>query len=312
MAIEQNAEKSLLDALYCEEEKWGDVEEDDDVESSITFTLNDAANSNVSLSPLLLLEQDLFWDDEELQTLFSKERETRPESNAGTAFSLSLARKESVEWILGINAHYGFSALTAILAVNYLDRFLCSLTVPKDKPWMMQLAAVTCLSLAAKVEETDVPLLLDLQVEGTKYVFESKTIQRMELLVLSGLKWRMNPVTPVSFLDHIIRRLGLKSYVHWEFLRSCENLLLSVASDPRFTLYLPSVLATATMLHVIHRFEPCSAVDYEHQLLGVLKINKEEVDECYEVITERRRVEEQQMRVASLSRVFMEAVGSPH
>lgn len=156
MAIEQNAEKSLLDALYCEEEKWVDVEDED--ESEIT------TNSSVSLSPLLLLEQDLFWDDEELQSLFSKERETCPKANDETGFLLSLPRKEFVEWILKINAYYGFSTLTAILAVNYLDRFLCSLSFPKDKPWMMQLAAVTCLSLAAKVEETDVPLLLDLQV----------------------------------------------------------------------------------------------------------------------------------------------------
>ena len=61
-------------------------------------------------------------------------------------------------------------------------------------------------------------------------MFEAKTIQRMELLVLSTLKWKMHPVTPLSFLDHIIRRLGLKTHVHWEFLRRCEHLLLSVVS----------------------------------------------------------------------------------
>ncbi|KAI3445953.1 hypothetical protein Pfo_002618 [Paulownia fortunei] len=369
MAVEQNAQKSLFDALYCEEEKWGDVEEE---ESEITSNNNSFDGTNLSLFPLLLLEQDLFWDDEELQSLFCKEKETCLISNNvnETGFSLPLARKEAVEWILKINAHYGFSALTAILAVNYLDRFLSTLSFPKDKPWMMQLAAVTCLSLAAKVEETHVPLLLDLQVEGTKYVFEAKTIQRMELLVLSGLKWRMNPVTPISFLDHIIRRLGLKSYIHWEFLRSCENLLLTVISDPRFIRYLPSVLATATMLHVIHQVEPCNAIVYENQLLGVLKISKEEVDDCYELISDvlsnttlhgnnnplkrklclvpsspggvmdaffssdsssdswgvascisssphqplfkKRRVQEQQMRLPSLSRVFVDAVASPH
>ncbi|XP_047946895.1 cyclin-D3-1 isoform X2 [Salvia hispanica] len=274
MAIEQSAEKSFLDAaLYCEEEKWGDVDEDNE---------DNDDDDTLSLSPLLLLEQELFWEDEELQSLFLKETQTRPT----ISFSLSPSRKESVHWILKINAHYSFSPLTAILAVNYLDRFLSSLALADDKPWMMHLAALTCLSLAAKLEETHVPLLLDLQVEETKYVFEPKTVQRMELLVLSALQWRMNPVTPVSFLDHIIRRLGLKSHVHWEFLTTCQNLLLSVASDPRFTLYLPSVLATAAMLHVIHRLEPRRAVEYETQLLRVLKINKEKVDECYEVIRE--------------------------
>ncbi|KAK6159271.1 hypothetical protein DH2020_006585 [Rehmannia glutinosa] len=376
MAVDQKiAQKSFLDALYCEEEeeKWEDIIFQQE-ESEIT---SNNGNKNHSLFPLLLLDQDFFWDDEELQSLFIKEKETCFTSETKTRFSLSspAARKEAVEWVLKINAHYGFSPLTAILAVNYLDRFLFSLGFQKDdnKPWMMQLAAVTCLSLAAKVEETHVPLLLDLQVEGAKYVFEAKTIQKMELLVLSGLKWRMNPVTPLSFLDHIIRRLGLKSYAHWEFLRSCENLLLSVIPDPRLICYLPSVLATATMLHVIHQVEPCNAIAYENQLLGVLKISKEEVDDCYELISDvisntdlqenttnplkrkncqnpsspggimdaifscdssndswgvkscissssspqrpifkKARVQEQQMRLPSLNRVFVDPIGSPN
>ncbi|CAL5366896.1 unnamed protein product [Camellia sinensis] len=209
------------------------------------------------------------------------------DDNNGTADSaISVARMEAVEWMLKVNAHYGFTALTAILAINYLDRFLSSLHFQRDKPWMIQLAAVTCLSLAAKVEETQVPLLLDLQVEDTKYVFEAKTIQRMELLVLSTLQWRMNPVTPLSFLDHIIRRLGLKTHLHWEFLRRCERLLLSVVADSRFVGYLPSVLAAATMLHVIHQVDPCNSTEYQNQLLGVLNLNREKVKDGYELIRE--------------------------
>ncbi|KAM1426976.1 hypothetical protein ACFX11_019344 [Malus domestica] len=100
------------------------------------------------------------------------------------------AWKEVVEWILSVRAHYGFSSLTVILAVNYFDRFIASRSFQRGKQWMSQLAAITCILLAAKVEETHVPLLLDLQVEETKYVFG------MELLVLSILRWRMNPVTP--------------------------------------------------------------------------------------------------------------------
>lgn len=59
-------------------------------------------------------------------------------------------------------------------------------------------------------------------------MFDAKTIQKMELLVLSTLEWKMNPVTPLSFLDQIIRRLGLKNHLHWEFLRRCEALVLSL------------------------------------------------------------------------------------
>ncbi|KAL0007216.1 hypothetical protein SO802_008718 [Lithocarpus litseifolius] len=66
------------------------------------------------------------------------------------------------------------------------------------------------------------------EVEESKYVFEAKTIKRMELLVLSTLQWRMNPVTPISFLYHIIKRLGLKNPMHWDFLLRCEHLYLFV------------------------------------------------------------------------------------
>ncbi|KAK4258786.1 hypothetical protein QN277_005196 [Acacia crassicarpa] len=267
---------SFLDSLYCDEEKWEEeVEQVEGINNDETGLL---------LLPRILSEQDLFWEDEELNSLFSKEEEA---CCFDMCVGLALARREAIEWMLKVKAHYGFSALTAILAINYLDRFLSSFHFQREKPWMIQLVAVTCLSLAAKVEETHVPLLLDLQVEDTKFMFEAKTIQRMELLVLSALKWKMHPVTPISFLDHIIRRLGLKTHLHWEFLRRCEHLLLSVLPDSRFVGYLPSVLATAIMLHVVDQIEQQSeAVEYKNQLLGVLKSNKEKVDECYSAIQE--------------------------
>ncbi|OIV91105.1 hypothetical protein TanjilG_30327 [Lupinus angustifolius] len=286
---------SVLDALYCDEAKWEDEEEGElsSEESNVTTTNN---NNACLLSPLLLLEQDLFCEDEELDSLFSKEKneqETFYLKNHITSNNINMglddsafcvARLEAVEWMLKVNVHYGFSVLTATLAVTYFDRFISTFHFQKEKPWMIQLVAVTCISLAAKVEETQVPLLLDLQVQDTKYVFEAKTIQRMELLVLSTLKWKMYPVTPLSFLDHIIRRLGLKTNLHWEFLRRCEHLLLSVLLDSRFVGCLPSVLATATMLHVIDQIEHKDGVEYKNQLLSVLKISKEKVDECYNAI----------------------------
>ncbi|MFS8016308.1 putative cyclin [Helianthus anomalus] len=58
---------------------------------------------------------------------------------------------------------------------------------------------------ASKVEEIQAPFLLDLQMEGTEFVFESKTIMKMELLVLSSLDWKMNLVTPLAFVHYIMR-----------------------------------------------------------------------------------------------------------
>lgn len=157
---------------------------------------------------------------EVLRSLAAKEGESSLElelaSDDGGGCYLRSARKDAVEWVSRAAARHAFSPLTAVLAVNYLDRCFLSraagggLRLQDDKPWMGRLAAVACLSLAAKVEETRVPLLLDLQAEEGKYVFEPRTIRRMELLVLAALRWRMNPVTPLSFIHHLLPRLRSK------------------------------------------------------------------------------------------------------
>ncbi|KAK6938636.1 Cyclin, C-terminal domain [Dillenia turbinata] len=266
----------IFDALYCKEEqgwieKYSDSEEEEE--------------ETESESPMLL-EQDLYWEDEELTLLFSKEEQNPLVKNLRNDSSLSGSRKEALEWILKVNTHYSFSALTCLLAINYFDRFLSKIDFQRDKPWVSQLAAVACLSLAAKVEEAQVPLLLDLQVEDAKYVFEAKTIQRTEILVLATLEWKMNPVTPLSFLDYITRRVDLKNHLSFDFLRKCERVLLSLVLDSRFICYLPSVMATATMLHVINSLGLCNRLEYQNQLLSILKIDKEKVDECCKLIVE--------------------------
>ncbi|KAH6822925.1 hypothetical protein C2S53_002738 [Perilla frutescens var. hirtella] len=269
----------LVDALYCEEHHWeNDSLTEGEGDSSVDNNNND--NNNNNNHPFLdLLEQDLWDDDDELTSLLHKEQEIEPHDP-----SLANARAEAVAWMLNVVHYYSFSALTAVLAVNYLDRFLHSFeSHGEKKPWMTQLAAVACISLAAKVEETHVPLLLDFQVEDSKYVFESKTIQRMEILVLSTLQWKMNPVTPLSFLDCIAKKMGFFSR---EFLRRCHGLLLSLVSDCRFMRYLPSALATATMLYVISSVEPIIGVQHQDQLRGILGINKDSVENCCRLIQE--------------------------
>ncbi|KAL8160542.1 hypothetical protein V2J09_002079 [Rumex salicifolius] len=268
---------SLLDDLYCVEEEnlWEEVEEEKQSEMD--------TNRSLSLLPILMLEQKLFWDNDEILTLFSREQQISG-SVIDFSSSLVLGRGEAVEWMLKVNSYYGFSTLTATLSINYLDKFLIRSPYlhHDNKPWTIQLAAVACLSLAAKVEEVNVPLLLDLQVAGAEYMFEAKSIQKMELLVLSTLDWKMHPVTAVSFLDHIIPRLGLKCNLHREFLRRSEQLLLSVIADSSALSYLPSVLATAIMMHVIDQIDPSNPLDYHNQLMGLLHVSKN----CYEVLLE--------------------------
>ncbi|KAE8704148.1 Cyclin-D3-1 [Hibiscus syriacus] len=288
----------LFDSLYCSEENWGQ-----DEEAKEDFLVE--ADDELSGNPFpVLFEHDFFWEDDELSSLLLKEERNQLFDTLQTNGNLAGPRFDAVEWMLKVNAHYSFSALTAVLAVNYFDRLLFSFRFQSDKPWMTQLAAVACLSLAAKVEETQVPLLLDLQVEESKYVFEAKTIQRMEILVLSTLQWKMNPVTPIPFLDYIARRLGLKGHCCWKFLRRCDQILLSVISDSRFLCFLPSVMAIAVMLQVMD-----IELEFQNQLLGNLGIDKDKVDESCKLIMELARTRVEGNR--SNKRRFSSIPGSP-
>ncbi|KAJ4890998.1 Cyclin-D3-2 [Raphanus sativus] len=343
----QNAQFCALDELYCEEECGGFVGNDDFLEKS---------DESVVKFEFLPLKDMFLWDDDELQSLISKENETNHYPNQTLDECLVSCRKEALDWFFRVKSRYGFASSTALLAVNYFDRFITSIKFQADKPWMSQLVAVACLSLAAKVEEIHVPLLIHLQVEEARYVFEAKTIQRMELLVLSTLKWRMHPVTPISFFDHIIRRLGSECHQQLDLFRDCERLLISVVADTKFMSYVPSVLATAIMIYAIKDLKPCEQVEYQSQLMTLLKVNQEKVNECYELLLEhnpskkrmmdwlhqespsgvfdlddssngswnvsadsvspepllkRRRVNEQQMRLPSLNRVFLNVLSSP-
>nr|GEU51475.1 cyclin, C-terminal domain-containing protein [Tanacetum cinerariifolium] len=235
-------------------------------------------------------ENDLLWEEDEVSCLLGKEVKNVMSEEKGGLIGISVLmglRKEAVDWIIRVCGYYGFVGVTSVLAVNYFDRFLLSPAFQKDKPWMNQLAAVACLSLASKVEEIQAPLLMDLQVEGAKFVFESKTIMKMELLVLSALEWKMNPVTPISFIDYIMRRLGLVTHCrHSELVRRCERVVIAVINDSRSLDYLPSVIATATMNLVIKEVDPDNAYNYQNQLKGFLDINEELLDECSKLILE--------------------------
>ncbi|KAJ0798275.1 putative cyclin domain-containing protein [Helianthus annuus] len=258
---------SSSNTLFCNEEQ---VHEDED-----ELTHQDSS----AIHPLDL--QDLCWEHEELVSLFTKEEEEQKQTPWPSSCTLSF-RKEAVDWILKVKGCHGFTPLTAILAINYLDRFLSSFQA--NTPWMIHLVAVTCLSLAAKIQETHVPLLLDLQLEESKFLFEAKNIQKMELLVMSTLKWRMNLVTPISFLDHIVRRLGLSNHLHWDFFKKCEAMILCLVADSRFVCHKPSVLATATMLCVVEEIDPTNSIGYKSQLLDLLKTTKDHINECYKLV----------------------------
>ncbi|KDP21306.1 hypothetical protein JCGZ_21777 [Jatropha curcas] len=194
------------------------------------------------------------------------------------------AREESVAWILKVQAYYSFQPLTAYLSVNYLDRFLYSRPLPQTKGWPMQLLSVACLSLAAKMEEALVPSLLDLQVEGAKYIFEPRTIRRMELLVLSVLDWRLRSVTPFSFLDFFACKLDSSSTYIGFLISRAKEIILSNMQEASFLEYWPSSIAAAAILCAANEIPKLSLVNPELAESWCDGLSKEKIISCYQLM----------------------------
>lgn len=191
------------------------------------------------------------------------------------------ARDEILDWIAKVHSQFNFGPMCAYLAVNYLDRFLSAYDLPKEKAWMMQLLGVACLSIAAKMEETDVPLSLDLQGGDAKFVFEAKTIQRMELLVLTTLKWRMQAITPFSYIDYFIKKINNDQI---SSINKSVELILSTLKGIHFLEFKPSVIAAAVAISFAVKTE---TVDSDKALSALVQhVQKDNVMKCIELIQE--------------------------
>lgn len=201
------------------------------------------------------------------------------------------ARQEAVGWILKVHSFYNFGPPTAYLSVNYLDRFLSMHRIPQGvKAWMMQLMAVACLSLAAKMEETRVPFPTDLQREDARFIFDARTIQRMELLILSTLQWGMRSITPFSFIDYLAYRavhgLGRDAPPKALMSRAME-LILSTTKEVDFLEYRPSAIAAAALLCAAEEVVPLQAVHYKRALSSsITDVDKDKMFGCYNLIQE--------------------------
>ncbi|XP_059287163.1 cyclin-D3-1-like [Lycium ferocissimum] len=194
------------------------------------------------------------------------------------------ARNEVLDWICKVHSHFNFGPLCLYLSVNYLDRFLSAYELPKGKAWMIVLFAVASLSLAAKMEETEVPLSLDLQIEGAKFLFEARTIHRMEFLILRTLKWRMHAITPFSFIDYFLKKINGDQIASTSSITKAVNLILRTLKGIHFLEFKPSEIAAAVAISVVVKTE---TVGNEKAIFALLQqVQEDRVKKCVELIQE--------------------------
>ncbi|KAG0465818.1 hypothetical protein HPP92_019982 [Vanilla planifolia] len=168
-----------------------------------------------------------------------------PDEPAVSRDSPRSVRSESVHWILKMKSWFGFSSQTAFLAVAYFDRFFLQRRIIEEKSWATKLLSIACLSLAAKMEEYSPPLLSD-YIFGD-YRFSCKVIQRMELLVLDALEWRLCSITPFAYLGSFAKKFNFGHSSKSLFSRAIWCIFVSLEVI-HLTDYPSSALAAAAIL----------------------------------------------------------------
>ncbi|GAB2278786.1 hypothetical protein Dimus_013459 [Dionaea muscipula] len=190
-------------------------------------------------------------------------------------------RREAFEWILKAHAYFGYGASSFCLSMNYVDRYLSVRDIPMDQTWSVQLLAVACFSIAVKVEEIDVPPSLELQVGEPRFRFEAKTIQRMELMILSTLNWKMCAVTPCSLIEYVVEKITDNNSVSSTIACRSTQLLCSMLRGIDFLEFIPSEIAVAAGIAILGKIQ---AEEIDKAISSFTHLSKGRVLKCIELI----------------------------
>ncbi|KAL6645625.1 hypothetical protein ACP70R_017233 [Stipagrostis hirtigluma subsp. patula] len=178
------------------------------------------------------------------------------------------------------------------------------------KEWALHLLAVACLSLAAKVEEQRVPVLSEFRPDDD---FDSASILRMELLVLSTLQWRMITVTPFSYISCFAARFRPDER-RAIIMRAVECIFAAIKGMSSVE-YQPSTIAVASIL--VARSNKETSTPNLDELKAILSSSWPQLDtghvySCYSaLIQEDKSSMHSRAEVASSGVSAVAHVGSP-
>ncbi|XP_073411130.1 G1/S-specific cyclin-E1 isoform X2 [Dendrobates tinctorius] len=166
-----------------------------------------------------------------------------------------------LDWLMEVAELYKLHRETYYLAQDFFDRFLAT---QENMKYKLQLIGVTCLFLAAKIEEIHPPRLHELSY----YADDSCEMMKMELIIMKALNWCLTPITVVSWLDIYLQvayskdlqHFLLPQYPHTAYLKIMELLDL-VTLDVRSLEYSYRILAASALYH-------CTNCEHLQELTG--------------------------------------------
>ncbi|XP_056878391.1 NACHT, LRR and PYD domains-containing protein 12-like isoform X4 [Takifugu flavidus] len=128
-----------------------------------------------------------------------------------------------LDWLMEVSEVYKLHRETYHLAQDYFDRFMA--TQRNVFKSTLQLIGITCLFIAAKVEEMYPPKVHQFAYVTDEACTEDEILS-MEIIIMMELKWSLSPQTPVSWLN---------VYMQVAYLKETDELLLPRYPQETFT-----------------------------------------------------------------------------
>jgi Cyclin, N-terminal domain/Cyclin, C-terminal domain len=148
---------------------------------------------------------------------------------------------------------------TVAYAMSYLDRFLQSEggAEARRKRRVFQLASIGCLYVAVKIHEHAAvsPSFLE---KLSNAEFSVKDVERMELLILKSLKWRLSTPTALAFLRQylaIIPSMMLTGSLREEVFQIAKYQTEVAMSDYKYVSVNASTVAYCALLNALDKFQ---------------------------------------------------------
>ncbi|XP_022143908.1 putative cyclin-D7-1 [Momordica charantia] len=189
-------------------------------------------------------------NEQAVSVCLEKEMSYMPESHYKEFLeskNLVFVRLRCIQWLIKCRIRWSLSHGTVFLAANYLDRFISKNRCKEWKNWMVELLAVACLSVACKFHESYPPTLTEIQMEEMDHVFDGSSIERMEMILLKVLEWRLCSPTPYSYIQ-LLESMELEAEVGGKFLMpNITQLLLGAVLDYNLVDFRPSLLAVSAV-----------------------------------------------------------------
>jgi len=118
-----------------------------------------------------------------------------------------------LDWLIEVCEVYRLHRETFYLSADFFDRYMSrTMNIPKTK---LQLIGVTCLFIAAKIEEIYPPKLQEFAYV-TDGACAEDDILTMELVVLKQLNWSLSPKTPNAWSKLLLQIDGRKNAISAE------------------------------------------------------------------------------------------------